>query len=351
MSDPTRGQLAVTEEDVARHLGISRATVSRAMHGRGRISTTTRERVLAAANTLGYVPNTNAVRLASRHNDTLGLLLRDSENPAYAALLSRLQLEAQRLKYEIFTVTVSADEHGHNQLAGLRRLLGIRVAGLFVATGDVSGEQLHPFLKDVPMIRTGRPEPDAEIDAVSYNEPEHARILADHVFSLGHRDIGVIITDSEVSHPEWVRGTTAAARLRDAGASVTTYPARKSTDGIATALDDALTGNITALMLPTDTRLLDAMRAAAARGLRIPEDLSMTGCDGLFPGTDLLGLTTLRLPVEQLAEASMRRMSTLLASDHPHDEVGHELLAGTLIHGQTAAPMGRYSPAGTRYHE
>lgn len=337
MVDPARSTLAVTETDIARSLGVSRATVSRAMHGRGRISEETRNRVRAAADALGYVPNTNAIRLASRHNDTLGLLLRDSRNPAYSALLSALQLEAQKRQHEIVTVTVSADDDGHNQLAGLRRLLGIRVAGLLIATGDISSERLRPFQHDVPILRAGRPEPDTGVNAISYDEIAHARLLGGHILGLGHRDIAVIVTDREVSYPEWIRGTEIAAFLRDHGATVTEFPVHDPTDGINAALDAAEAGTVTAVMLPTDARLLDAMRAARSRGLRIPADVSLTGCDGLFPGSDLLGLTTVRLPVEGLAETVMTRMLTLIQT--PDSSIEQRSVAGTLIPGATAGPV------------
>ncbi|MDN5727225.1 MAG: LacI family transcriptional regulator [Propionibacteriales bacterium] len=280
------------------------------------------------------MPNAHAVRLASRHNDMLGMLLRDSRNPAYSALLSSVQLEAQRRQFEVVTVTVSADDQGHNQLAGLRRLLGFRVAGLMVATGDISGEQLRPFLGEIPVLRTGRPEPDSEVDAISYDEPAHARLLTEHLVSLGHRDIAVLRTDARVSYPEWVRGQVMIDDLVTRGLRPRIFEVSAATDGVEAAVDLAERAEITALMCPTDARQLTALRAAHARRVAVPEALSISGCDGLMPGVDLLGLTTVRLPVEELAKAAVARIVDSIAA--PVEPNQHSI-AGTLIEGTTTA--------------
>ncbi|MFK3672037.1 substrate-binding domain-containing protein [Leifsonia aquatica] len=286
------------------------------------------------------------MRLASRVNDTFGLLLRDSRNPAYGALLSSLQLEAQARGRELVTVTVSADPDGHTQLSGLRRLLGLRVAGLFVATGDIRGEQLHPFLSDVPVMRVGRPEPDAEIDAVSYDERRHAELLVDHLVGLGHARIGVVHTKAEVSYPEWVRGDSMIEIARQRGADVRVFDAHRGDDGLDRALQAVETRAITALMCPSDARQMSAMRLAQQHGVLVPGDLSITGCDGLLLGLDLLGLTTVRLPVESLATAAMERMVELSTTGARN--VMHERFAGELVVGSTTGPAPR-SRTGENY--
>lgn len=328
-------RLRMTEADVARHLGVSRATVSRALHGRGRISVATRERVLAAADELGFVPNAMASELAAGRSDVVGLLLRDSANPAYGQLFDSLQTAARTRDLEIVSVTVSADVGGRRQVSGLRRLLGMRVSGLVIATGDVRTDQIVPFIDEVPMIRAGRPETDPRIDAVSYDEVGNAQLLADHVADLGHRAVAVITTSESVSYPEWVRATAMAAQLERRGVAVTRLDARASGDGVGKALDAVRAGAVTAVMCPTDLRQLEVLRGARAAGMSCPGDFSVTGCDGRLPGSDLLGLTSLRLPVEELAERTVIRLTELL--DGPRGEPTHTLVRGALVEGTTAA--------------
>ncbi len=331
-------RLQMTEADLAAMLGISRATVSRALHGRGRISKETRARVLAAADEVGFVPNAMAAELAAGRSENVGLLLRDSHNPAYGALFSSLQAAAWEKKLQIVTVTVSADKGGTRQLSGLRQLLGMRVAGLFVATGDVTSEQLRPFSSEVPMVRTGRPEHDPSINAVSYDEEHNAHLLVDHLFALGHRRFAIIETAQEKSFPEWSRSVGMIQRAEQLGAVATPFSTTLPAGGIDAALDHVVAGRATALMCPTDMRQLEALRAAEHRGLRVPHDVSITGCDGLMPGIDLLGLTTVRLPVEHLGSTAVKLMVELL--NNGLTDVAHESIRGQLVVGRTAAQVG-----------
>jgi DNA-binding LacI/PurR family transcriptional regulator len=82
------------------------------------------------------------------------------------------------------------------------------------------------------------------------------------------------------------------------------------------------------------------MRAARAAGMSVPDDVSVTGCDGILPGADLLGLTTVRIPVEAVAAAAVETMQALLTAvddDDEPDAVVRRSFAGTLVPGTTAA--------------
>ncbi len=122
--------------DVAQAAGVSRATASRVLLGRGRFSEASREAVEKAAAALGYVPNVMASDLASKNAlPTVGLLLRDATNPAYGLLFSCLQEQARRHELTMVTMTVVGDPDNTLQMDSIRRLLGLRVRALVVATG------------------------------------------------------------------------------------------------------------------------------------------------------------------------------------------------------------------------
>lgn len=330
--------LQVTIADVAAAAGVSRATATRALQGKGRFAEETRERVLEVSARLGYVPNTMAADLAAGRTGVVGLMLRDASNPAYGLLFSRLQEEAHRRGMELVTMTIGADTGGAKQVSALQRLLGMRVAGLIVATGSVDSEQLLPFAAEVPILRAGRPETSDRIGAVSYDEDTHGRLLAEHVLALGHRDVAVLATDPASSFPEHVRATAMRRTLEGGGARVHAIPVQAApTDGMPEAIALASAGTVTAVMCSSDYRLLEFMRAARSRGLRVPDDVSATGCDGILPGADLLGITTVRLPVERVAAVTLDRMQRLLEGGDD-DPPARELFAGRLLPGGTAAP-------------
>lgn len=332
--EPT-GRAGTTRlEDVAAEAGVSRTSASRVMLGQGKVSEETRRRVHAAADRLGYVTNVMASELASGTSSTVGLLLRDAFNPAYGLLFTELQKAAYARELNLVTMTIGSDVRGRNQIASLHRLMGMRVAGLIVATGDVRSEQLEPFRSRIPIIRAGRPEETDHIHAVSYDEVDAGRQLARHVFGFGHRDVAVLITDEQYSFPEHVRGCTMTKTLRDLGARVQEVHVSQATDGVTESLALAANGSVTAIMCPTDIRQLHMLRALSAAGLSAPEDVSVSGCDGILQGADLLGLTTLRLPVEELAQRTIGALTHLLTDD-ARSAVVHESLQGSLVPGRT----------------
>ncbi|MGO2361652.1 MAG: LacI family DNA-binding transcriptional regulator, partial [Brachybacterium tyrofermentans] len=131
-------------EDVAAAAGVSRTSASRVMLGQGKVSDRTRRRVLAVADELGYVTNVAASELASGGSSTVGLLLRDASNPAYGLLFSELQKAGHAAGVTLLSMTIKHDDQGRQQVASLHRLMGMRVAGLIVATGGVTSDQLEP---------------------------------------------------------------------------------------------------------------------------------------------------------------------------------------------------------------
>ncbi|WP_144875978.1 LacI family DNA-binding transcriptional regulator [Microbacterium sp. 1.5R] len=329
--------LRVTVSDVAAAAGVSRATATRALKGAGRFAPETQERILAEAERLGYVPNTMAAELAAGRTGTVGLMLRDASNPAYGLLFSRLQDEAHQRGLDLLTVTIGADEQGAKQVGALHRLLGMRVAGLIVATGGITTAQLEPFADQVPILRAGRAETSGRIHSAHYDDAEHGRMLASHVAFLGHRRVVVLAGDEEASFPEHLRALAMRETLSDAGVDVDLVSTGARPDeGVAEALSRVRAG-ATAVMCASDYRQLAVMRALRSAGLSVPGDVTVTGCDGILPGADLLGLTTVRIPVEQVAAAAVETMQGLLTSES--DAPVRRGFAGELVPGTTAGAV------------
>ncbi|MFJ4253933.1 LacI family DNA-binding transcriptional regulator [Microbacterium sp. NPDC090003] len=336
--DASTPALRVTISDVAAAAGVSRATATRALKGEGRFAPETQERILQTAEQLGYVRNTMAAELAAGRTETVGLMLRDASNPAYGLLFSRLQDEAHRRGLDLVTVTIGADEQGAKQVNALHRLLGMRVAGLIVATGGITAAQLEPFADQVPILRAGRVESVGRIHTAHYDDPAHGRMLASHVVALGHRSVVVLAGSAEASYPEHLRALAMRSTLVDAGVAVTMISTgARPEEGVDEAIR-AVHAGATAVMCASDYRQLAVMRALSAVGLSVPEDVSVTGCDGILPGADLLGLTTVRIPVESVAAAAVETMQGLILGGDA-DAVVRRSFAGSLVVGKTAAAV------------
>lgn len=323
-------QLGVTVEDVAREARVSRSTATRALRGHGRIAEETRTRVEEVAERLGYVPNLAAADLAAGGTGVVGLMLRDAANPVYGALFSRIELAARDADLDLVTVTIGADPAGAQQVQGLRRLLGMRVAGLLVATGGVESARLEPFASEVPIVRIGRDEPSDRIHAEAYDEAWHGRLLADRVRALGHRRVIVLGADAATSYGEHARAEALVDGLEGVRIDRVATGAAPD-DGVGAALA-AVDAGATAVLCASDTRQLAVLRALAAAG----RACATTGWDGILPGVDLLGLTTVRVPVEAAADAGVARIAALL--DGVVDAPIHRRWRGELLVGRTLTP-------------
>ncbi|WP_369045473.1 LacI family DNA-binding transcriptional regulator [Sinomonas sp. P10A9] len=329
--------LAVRMDDVAERARVSRATVSRVLMGTARVSEATQVRVLDAMRELGYVPNTIAQGLAARRTDLVGLLLRDPRNPAYGLLHAEVQTEAARHGLQLISVVPTPTEGVEDELAGLRRLLGLRVGGLMVSTGVIRAADLEPFLDAVPVVSVGRIEEHPGIYGVSYDEDTNAAIVAGRVAEAGHRSVAVIIPDIRVSTAENRRGLGMAADLEGRGLDVHRVEANSfgtNVDGYDDVVSLVRAGSITAALFPSDWRALGFLDRADAEGLRVPEDMSVTGIDGVMPGIERMGLTSLRIPVREVAVRGVEVLDRMVR-DRGSVEIRHERFPGTFLPGRT----------------
>lgn len=338
-----------TMEDVARAAGVSRSTVSRVFQNGGeRVSPDATIRIHEAARRLGYVHNLVASGLAQRHGRQLGLLVRDATNPAYGHLHAELNRAVEAAGRTLISVTAFRHDYGTAEVEGLHRLLGQRVAGVFVGTGVTAAEDLAETVTAVPLMIVGRPNDHPRIDSVSYDERAHGRLMAEQIAARGHRRIAVLTAPVLYSRVFDLRSRSLVERCRELG--ITTVPVEllPVEQGVVRALETARAERLSCIVCPVDYVALDLLRAAAARGLRVPQDLSTVGFDGLGDGLDLIGLATVRLPVAEVARQAVARMEELLVraqedAEGPPPARGplarHAVVRGRFVPGRTLAEV------------
>jgi LacI family transcriptional regulator len=304
-----------TQVDVAKLAGVSRATVSyvlnRRAEGRIPITAETRQRVLEAAEKLGYKPHALARSLRSGLTHTVGLLIPDTNNPHYMDLLSGV--EAEVIEQGCYLVLVSAKLDPERERHCLRSLFQHRLDGLILAPtfADLFESELDELLDHTRPVVFVAPYTDA--DCVCADTRSGAEALMEHLVSLGHTRIGFIYGVAREGMAD-VRLAVYRERCGDPdalpGGCLVASCGHTIEEGYGAArqlLD--LPEPPTAIWAVNDLLAVGALRAIRERGLSVPEDLSLAGFDDIELASQLWPpLTTVAIHGQELGRRAAQRL-------------------------------------------
>ena len=318
----------VTSVDVARRAGVSQSTVSLVFSGKapGRISARTEEAVRAAAEELGYRPNVAARALKTGAARTVALVVPDITNPFFGGLLRGAQTAARAAGYAVALIDTNNDrDWGAASAEALR-------------AGPADGLLL--FEVDPPPRAAGS-EPIVVIESESRGHPSVRLDVASgteaairHLLELGHRRIGHVASVHD--RPTFRLRRRTVDRL--VGDDV---PRVRSEFTLASARDavrELLTGHddLTALFCDDDVVAAGAYLGARELGVRIPDDLSVVGFDGLDIGRVLdPPVTTIVADAGELGRIAFELLTAQLQGKRPRSRV---LPVELEVRGSTAPP-------------
>ncbi|MDX3097819.1 LacI family DNA-binding transcriptional regulator [Streptomyces sp. ME01-24h] len=183
----------VTLRDVAESAGTSPSTASRALSGTGYVADHIKERVQAAADSLGYVPDVSARTLKGRSSGVIGLLVSDLRNQFYAELAAGVEHTLSAEGYQVVLV----DDHGSAEraVAASRAFLAMRADGVLLApVGRAATELLVEH--GMPVTEVDRRSGVRGCGVVTIDSEAGARAAVDHLVALGHKNIGVVIDET-----------------------------------------------------------------------------------------------------------------------------------------------------------
>nr|WP_274636738.1 LacI family DNA-binding transcriptional regulator [Microbacterium bovistercoris] len=334
----------VSIDEVARLAGVSTATVSRALSGRGHVSDASKSRVHAAAESLGYVVSASASSLASGRTRNVGVLVPFLQRWFFSTVLSGVADELMRHGYDITLYSLTEDQELRRNVFDtlLRRQRVDGVISISIELGDAEIERLLAL--GIPVIAIGGSDP--RLTTLTVDDVAVAELAADHLLALGHREIAHIGASPEFDldfHIPTQRRQGFERALEQAGVEVRPRlfePADFTIDGGFRAAKQLLGRpgeKPTAIFAASDEMAVGALLAARELGFRVPTDLSVVGVDGHELG-DFFQLTTVdQFPVRQGERAADAILRFLEPGAHPRPEPG-SLPFELVVRGTTARP-------------
>lgn len=304
---------AVTLVDVAKKAGVSVMTASRAMSGEGYASEETRAKVHAAARELGYAPNALARMMKGGRTNVIGVVVNDLSSVVVNAFVTAISEEVRKYEMDMFIYN-SLGDLGDGKGKRLSQLLHGLWDGLMYVLPRMSDDYLHTLEESTsPIVLINYCKQETTLPVVRGDNVNGARDATVHLIEQGHRRIG------------FVRGTayTGQSAEREQGYREALAEAGIAWDPELIAQGDfnepsglaagrallALPEPPTAIFAANDAMALGCMNAIREKELRIPQDISVIGFDDM-PGAAIVqpGLTTLRHPVEPMAQAAVQEL-------------------------------------------
>ncbi|WP_340400167.1 LacI family DNA-binding transcriptional regulator [Paenibacillus sp. FSL H8-0079] len=301
--------MKATIYDIAREAGVSIATVSQVINGKGKISEKRRAEIMEIMERLHYQPSAIAAALTGKQTYTLGLLVPDISNPYFAELARAVEDRSRQLGYSV--VICSTDNKDERVERYLNLLQQKRVDGMMIGTGIDNAEILSPLLQQsIPVALIARHMPSLSVHTVTIDDILGGRLAAEHLLELGHTRVAVLSEPSKVSSSqERVHGFRET--LIKAGYTLEPNQIRESAADLSSAKKEALLllGEIdhpTGLFCCNDIQAIGALQAAKELGLRVPEDVSIIGFDNtILASVTSPPLTTVAQPIEDLGHRAV----------------------------------------------
>ncbi|MGN7416537.1 LacI family DNA-binding transcriptional regulator [Paenibacillus sp. SAF-068] len=301
--------MKATIYDIAREAGVSIATVSQVINGKGKISEKRRAEIMEIMERLHYQPSAIAAALTGKQTYTLGLLVPDISNPYFAELARAVEDRSRQLGYSV--VICSTDNKDERVERYLNLLQQKRVDGMMIGTGIDNADILSPLLQQsIPVALIARHMPSLSVHTVTIDDILGGALAAEHLLELGHTHVAVLSEPSKVSSSqERVRGFRET--LNKAGHTLEPNQIRASAADLSSAKKEALlllgeSNHPTGLFCCNDIQAIGALQAAKELGLRVPEDVSIIGFDNtILASVTSPPLTTVAQPIEELGHRAV----------------------------------------------
>lgn len=302
---------APTLNDVAHAAKVSRSLASLVFQDSPKVSLASRAKVLKAAENLGYEPNESARRLRSSVTRTIGVVLTDIHNPYYGGIFYGVESAASEHDYKLLIgnsgfesdeLNQKPDKIRTRQLDTIKIIKSQMVDGVVCSALRTSAEELRIASKNAPIILLGHsPLPLAkEFDVITTDEEDGASKILDHLTELGHKKIYHISGGLDEGPAQRSRAFLKEVKKRGLTDTAKVFEGSWSEDaGYLKTSEILREKNLpTAIYAANDLIAMGVLARLREAGLRVPEDISVLGCDdSTIAHLRITGLTSLKEPL------------------------------------------------------
>ena len=307
----------VTVYDVAKKAKVSIATVSRVLNSPDKVTEVTCNRVLAAIDSLGFVPKAEAAARARKSNRRIGVLSPYFTQPSFVERMQGIANSLANSPFELIIYNVDSSARRDADLSSLavtRRVDGLIVMAL--PFDSILARRLITHKLETVLIEAGRPE----FSSIEIDDEAGGRIAAEYLLKKGHRRCAFIgdtdLPDYAIHTSDW-RLAGYREALRKAGLSLRDEYVALGPHGLDSARQ--MTNRLlelpeppTAIFSPSDLQAMGILKTARERGIIVPDQLAVIGFDDLEMA-DYIGLTTVRQPLQESGRVAVELLLARLA--------------------------------------
>ena len=328
----------VTSYDVAKAAGVSQSAVSRVFQKGRSVSKKTKDKVLAIADELGYKPNAIARMLITKRSGMVAVILSSRANLIYPEVLSSLNRKLSEMNERVLLFNLD-DAEGLDDI--LEQIWTFQVDGVIALAAHFDNESIDNFkVHNIPVVLYNRRITGHSASSVCCNHEQGINELVNLLDDFGHKQFLVIAGPAE-SDVAQERLECAIKALSSRGHSdVPIEYGDYSYDSGRVAFAESMQANVapTAVVCGNDTMAIGVIDEAREKfGLRIPEDLSVVGFDGVNAVFwHSYQLTTVKQPLEQMTKAAVDILLEQIES--PENPAQLRVWSGSLIEGNTVGP-------------
>ena len=339
----------VSMKDIAKECGVSVAAVSKALSGQPDISEATRNKVKAAAEKLGYQPNSAAKVLRTHKSHNIGVLFVDEAhngltNEFFALLLNSFKRVADSKGYDITFINRGLSDGNPGSMSYLSHARYRSFDGVLMACVDFTNPEVRELaLSDIPVVTIDYSYENRM--SVCSDNSSGIRELVVYCAKMGHRKIAYV-HDNNGTQVSEERLSSFKETMSGLGLAVPdeylpsaqyrrTEGARKATEMLLSLKDRP-----TCILYPDDFSTLGGIAAIRSAGLDIPGDISVVGYDGIRVGRHLTpSLTTLRQPTELIGETAAQKLISLI--ENPAEtRIEKTVIKGRVYEGESVSKLG-----------